>query len=106
MQGSSSEICLTSQLRLPKLPHHNNKSPLKLEHSQRSGLQRILFLRLCQKCSVKMRKSYKRTLNKQRKNFLKKKRKPKKRKRARKRPSSPEKLQKPKRRNRVERIKN
>ena len=104
MQGSSSEICLTSQLRLPKLPHHNNKSPLKLEHSQRSGLQRILFLRLCLKCSVKMRKSYKRTLNKQRKNCLKKKRKQ--RKRARKRPSSPEKLQKPKRRNRVERIKN
>ena len=104
MQGSSSEICLTSQLRLPKLPHHNNKSPSKLEHSQRSGLQRILFLRLCQKCSVKMRKSYKRTLNKQRKNFLE--RKPKKRKRAKKRPSSLEKLQKPKRRDRVGRTKN
>ena len=106
MQGSSSETCLTSQLRLPRLPHRNNKSPLKPELLQRLGLQRRLFSRLCQKCSVKMRRSYKRTLNKQRKNFLKKKRKPKKRKRAKKRPSSQEKLQKTKRRNRVGKTKN
>ena len=85
------------------MPHRNNRSPLKLEHSQRSELQKRLSLKLCQKCSVKMRKSYKRTLNKQRKNYLERKKEPKKRVRAKKRPNSLEKLQKPKRRNRVER---
>ena len=106
MQVFSRGICLTSQLRLPRLPHRNNKSPLKLELLQRSGHQRRLSSRLFLKCSVSMRRSYKRTLKKQSKNFLENKKKPKKKRKPRKRLSSLEKLQKPRRRNRVEKRKN
>ena len=106
MRVFSRGICLTSQLRLPRLPHRNNKSPLKLELLQRSGLQRRLSLRLYQKCSVNMRRLSKRTLKRQSKNFLENKKKPKKKRKPRKRLSSLEKLQKPRRRNRVEKRKN
>ena len=106
MQVSSSEMRPILQLSLHKSPLHNNKSLLRLALLQKSGLQRKLFSRLCQKCSVKMKRLYKRTLKRQRKNLRKKRRKLKKRRKARKRPSSQEKLQKLKRRNRVEKRKN
>ena len=106
MQVSSNEICLILQLSSRKSPHRNNKSPLKLEHLQRSGLQRRLSSKLYQKCSVKMRRLYKRTLNKQRKNFLEKRRKPKKMRKPKTRLRSQEILQKLRRRNKVGRNKN